>query len=181
MNAAIEAAHAGGAGRGFAVVAGEIRKLAESSCEQSKTISDVLKKIKGSIDKITASTAEVLHNFEAISEGVKTVTDQEANVRIAMEEQETGSKSILESIENLNEITGEVKESATGMLGGSREVIQESRTLEGLTAEIGNGIQEMASGVEQIDTVVNRVNEISVENKKQIDQLIMEVSRFKVT
>jgi methyl-accepting chemotaxis protein len=38
----------------------------------------------------------------------------------------------------------------------------------------------MASGAEQIDTAVNRVNDISVENKKQIEQLIMEVSRFKV-
>jgi methyl-accepting chemotaxis protein len=180
MNAAIEAAHAGESGKGFAVVADEIRKLAESSSEQSKTISDVLKKIKGSIDKITTSTAEVLRNFEAISQGVKTVTDQEANVRIAMEEQETGSRAILESIGNLNEITGEVKGSTTGMLGGSRKVIQESKTLESLTVEIGNGIQEMASGAEQIDTAVHAVNEISVENKKQIEQLITEVSRFKV-
>ncbi|MDR2417675.1 MAG: methyl-accepting chemotaxis protein [Treponema sp.] len=180
MNAAIEAAHAGEAGKGFAVVADEIRKLAESSSEQSKTISDVLKKIKGSIDKITSSTGDVLRNFEAISEGVKTVTDQEANVRSAMEEQGVGSKAILESIERLNEITGEVKRSAAGMLGGSREVIQKSKSLEGITAEIGDGMQEMASGTEQIDTAVHKVNDISMENKRQIEQLMNEVSRFKV-
>ena len=66
------------------------------------------------------------------------------------------------------------------MLGSSREVIQESRTLERLTAEIGNGMTEMASGAAQIDTAVNRVNDISVENKKQIELLMSEVGRFKV-
>ncbi|MDR1894130.1 MAG: methyl-accepting chemotaxis protein, partial [Spirochaetales bacterium] len=92
MNAAIEAAHAGEAGKGFAVVADEIRKLAENSGEQSKTISKVLKKIKDSIDKITKSTGSVLNKFEAIDSGVKTVSDQEENIRNAMEEQNEGSK-----------------------------------------------------------------------------------------
>jgi methyl-accepting chemotaxis protein len=180
MNAAIEAAHAGEAGKGFAVVADEIRKLAESSSEQSKTISTVLKKIKSSIDQITWSTTEVRLNFESINDGVKTVTDQETMVRNAMEEQGIGSKAILESIERLNEITGEVKESAQEMLHGSHEVIQEGKTLEGITSEIGDGMQEMASGAEQIATAVNRVNDISIENKNQIELLIHEVSRFKV-
>ncbi|MDR0722653.1 MAG: methyl-accepting chemotaxis protein [Treponema sp.] len=180
MNAAIEAAHAGEAGKGFAVVADEIRKLAESSSEQSKTISTILNKIKESINKITQATNVVLLNFEAISERVKTVTDQETTVRNAMKEQGIGSKAILESIERLNEITGEVKESAQGMLGGSHKVIQEGKRLEGITVEIGDGMQEIASGAEQIDTAVNRVNDISIENKKQIKTLMAEVSRFKV-
>jgi len=81
MNAAIEAAHAGETGKGFAVVADEIRKLAESSGEQSKTIGTVLKKIKGSIDKIKRSTENVLNKFEAIDSSVRTVAQQEENIR----------------------------------------------------------------------------------------------------
>jgi methyl-accepting chemotaxis protein len=58
MNAAIKAAHAGEAGKRLAVVSDEIRKLAESSSEQSKTVGAVLNNIKASIDKITLSTRE---------------------------------------------------------------------------------------------------------------------------
>jgi methyl-accepting chemotaxis protein len=95
MNAAIEAAHAGELGKGFAVVAEEIRKLAESSGEQSKTITAVLKKIKDSRTQIAKSTNEVLNRFEAIDQGVKIVSGQEAKVKDAMAEQGTGSQQIL--------------------------------------------------------------------------------------
>jgi methyl-accepting chemotaxis protein len=180
MNAAIEAAHAGEAGKGFAVVAGEIRKLAESSTEQSKTISSVLKKIKESIDKITISTDSVLNRFEAIDTGVKTVSDQESNIRNAMEEQGAGSKQILEAIGQLNSLTQQVKGGSEEMLIGSKEVIEESKNLEMVTMDITNSMNEMAVGAEQINVAVNRVNDLSYKNRDNITVLVNEVSRFKV-
>jgi methyl-accepting chemotaxis protein len=180
MNAAIEAAHAGEAGKGFAVVADEIRKLAESSGEQSKTISTVLKKIKDSIDKITQSTDQVLNKFEAIDGQVKTVSDQEENIRNAMEEQSAGSKQILEAIGYLNEATQMVKGSSAEMLEGGKQVIEESKSLEIATQEISNGMHEMATGADQINVAVNRVDTISGQNKESIEALVREVSKFKV-
>jgi methyl-accepting chemotaxis protein len=180
MNAAIEAAHAGEAGKGFAVVADEIRKLAESSSEQSKTISGVLKKIKDSIDKITKSTEEVLLKFEAISEGIRKVTNQETNVRSAMEEQGAGSKSMLESISSLNEVTNEVTGSARAMGDRSQDIIKESKALTVITKEISEGMREMTVKAEQMSGVVKRVDDISVYTKTQLETLIAEISRFKV-
>jgi methyl-accepting chemotaxis protein len=180
MNAAIEAAHAGEAGKGFAVVSDEIRKLAESSSEQSKTISGVLKKIKESIDRISRSTNEALDKFTAIDTGVKVVLDQEENIRNAMEEQGTGSKQILEAVGRMNEITGGVKKSSDEMNVGSKEIIATSRTLESITQEITNGMNEMVIGAEQITVAVNQVNEISGRNESDISDLIREVDKFKI-
>jgi methyl-accepting chemotaxis protein len=180
MNAAIEAAHAGEAGKGFAVVAGEIRKLAESSSKQSKIIAEVLSKIKHSIDKITESAEEVLNKFEAIDSGVRLVMNQEEQVRNAMEEQGIGSKQILESIAELNDITNTVKHGSEEMLTGSQEIAKESRNLEHATQEIANGMSEMALGADQINIAIHDVDSISRKNKETIDVLAQEVSRFKV-
>jgi len=180
MNAAIEAAHAGESGRGFAVVADEIRKLAESSGVQSKTISEVLKKIKSSIDKIMKSTDNVLLKFEAIDGGVKIVSEQEKSILNAMEEQAHGSKQVLQAIEQVSDITNQVKGGSHQMMEGSKEVIKESENLQSVTQEISGGMNEMAAGANQINGAITRVNDLSGKNRESIKALLAEVSRFKV-
>jgi len=180
MNAAIEAAHAGDAGRGFAVVADEIRKLAESSGEQSKIIGKVLKKIKESIEKISRSTDRVINRFETIDLGVRTVAEQEENIRNAMEEQSHGSKQILQSSGQVNDITQQVKAGSVEMFNGSKEVIQEAKNLERVTQEITGGMNEMALGAEEVNKAVLAVNELTGRTKENISSLAQAVLRFKV-
>lgn len=180
MNAAIEAAHAGDSGRGFAVVADEIRKLAESSSTQTKTISTVLKRIKDSIAIIIKYSEDVATKFNTIENEVKIVTEQEDGIRRAMEEQNEGSKQVLEAITILNEITQKVQASSIEMLTGSKQVSKEAVNMNMITQEISGGMNEMASGAEQMTVAVNAVNELSLENKVSIDSLINEVNKFKI-
>jgi methyl-accepting chemotaxis protein len=180
MNAAIEAAHAGEAGKGFAVVADEIRKLAENSSEQSSTISSVLKRIKESIDKISAGTGNVLAKFDIIEGHVKNVTEQTDDIRHAMDEQNEGSQLVLEAVGALNRLTQDVKQGSDAMLESSQQVVQESQNLEAVTAEITNGMNEMAIGAEQINKSTNQVNELSDKNKDSINVVVGEIAKFKV-
>jgi methyl-accepting chemotaxis protein len=98
-----------------------------------------------------------------------------------MEEQGAGSKQILESVSEVNEITRKVTSGSNEMLEGAREVIQESTNLEKSTQEITSGMSEMATGADHINMAVHHVNDISVKNREGIDVLIREVSKFKVS
>ena len=66
------------------------------------------------------------------------------------------------------------------MQEGAKEVILESENLEKVTQEITSGMNEMASGAEQINVAVTQVNDISIKNREGIATLIKEVSRFKI-
>jgi methyl-accepting chemotaxis protein len=46
--------------------------------------------------------------------------------------------------------------------------------------EITGGMNETAAGAEQINTAVHRVNELTGQNRENIDLLVREVSRFKI-
>jgi CheY-like chemotaxis protein len=182
MNAAIEAAHAGEAGKGFAVVAEEIRKLAESSGEQSKTTTAMLKKVKSSIDSITASSNEVLSRFEAIDTGVKTVSQHEQNILNAMEEQEVGGQQLLKSIARLKELSVSVENGSGEMMSTGDHLIAQTNDLIKNSNDTINGMNEMLNGaMHQIQTAVTHVEEMSTENSRNFEDLKQETNKFKVS
>jgi methyl-accepting chemotaxis protein len=181
MNAAIEAAHAGESGRGFAVVANEIRKLAESSGQQSKTTAGMLKKIKTSIDNITKSSNEVLARFGAIDTGVKTVTEHEQNIRNSMEEQEAGGKQMLESVSRLKDINISVKKGTEDMSNSGVELVNKTHNFIKISDKVVEGMNNIVNGaVKQIKIAVKHLNEMSTENNRNFGELKTETEKFKV-
>ena len=180
MNAAIEAAHAGEAGKGFAVVADEIRKLAEESSMQGKTITDTLKKLSDDINSLSESSKVVEEKFNAIFQLSENVRGMSAELTAAMREQENGSREVLAAIKNISSVTVEVKSGSEEMLVGGKGVANEMRKLDQLTALIKDSMNEMAAGVQQINNAVQEVNDLARKNKDSIEGLAEEVGKFKV-
>ena len=181
MNAAIEAAHAGEAGKGFAVVADEIRKLAEESSTQGKTITATLKTLSGEIETLSASSKTAGEKFNAIFNLSEQVKDMSSRLMEAMKEQENGSREVLGAIKTINAVTNEVQAGSGEMLRGGEGVAKEMRKLDDLTHVIADSMNEMASGAVQINNAVQEVNEITQKNKQSIENLANEVSKFKVS
>ena len=180
MNAAIEAAHAGEAGKGFAVVADEIRKLAEESAAQGKTITATLKTLGGEINTLSEASKRVEEKFNIIFNLSEQVKQMSNHLTESMREQEHGSKEVLVAIKSINSVTTEVEEGSNEMLKGGEVVAQEMHKLDDLAATITASMNEMADELGHINSAVQEVHSLTQKNKQSIENLAAEVSKFKV-
>ena len=180
MNAAIEAAHAGEAGKGFAVVADEIRKLSETSTDQSKTIGSELQKIQETIQDVVNVSNETNTAFAAIERSIAETSQIVEQIKGAMEEQQIGSKQIIDALKSMNNSTSEVHSASSEMTESNKHILSEIQKLQDATETMKGSIEEMHTGAEKINETGAALSTISGKVAENIKQIGSEIDLFKV-
>ncbi|MDR2536917.1 MAG: methyl-accepting chemotaxis protein [Treponema sp.] len=179
MNAAIEAAHAGSVGRGFAVVADEIRKLAENSAVQGKTINKSLSGLKTQIQNAIEFIEKSQAQFNQIVNKVEDVRDQEIVIRNAMTEQEAGSGQVLDATNHINTITNDVRASFKEIKTSSASIVKEAESLDKEMAEMSKDINRIMGDIEDIHNDFSRIHIDQDSNKEAVQRIHDKITEWR--
>jgi len=180
MNAAIEAAHAGVAGRGFAVVADEIRKLAETSAGQAKTIKTLLTGISGVADQTLVQSHATAESFRSILRDIRSVRSASQRIARKVEDQSAEDTRLSKEVERFLTIQLQMSQSIDAQVSQSHSVQQALHGLEQASSKISEAMLEQQLGMEMSTQSVTELMQSAQELTWVIQALQERMERFQI-
>ncbi|MEY7999697.1 methyl-accepting chemotaxis protein [Clostridium sp. Mt-5] len=174
LNATIEAVRAGEQGRGFAVVADEVRKLAEQSDNAASQISSIIEEIKSDIKSSFDSIYEVT-NY--VSEGVN-VTD---NAGKSLDEMFEVFKVNADHIQHIQNIVQQIDKNCEVVLAVTDKNQKMVHKTASDTEQISAASQEQNASIEEINSSIQVITQLSEETKQYIASAVMDKLMYEKT
>jgi methyl-accepting chemotaxis protein len=181
MNASIEAAHAGSAGKGFSVVANEIKKLAEQTGNNAKSITSVLLKMVNDIKNTINLNQVASESFTAIVKGVEEMAGAMQETKAGMNELALGSAEIVSAINSLSDAVVNIKTRSDEVNERTTTITMKMERLSELSLQTSQGMDEISKGSAGIAASMLEFNELGNENESNIIRLDNELRKFKTS
>ena len=145
LNAAIQAASAGGAGKGFAVVADEVQQLAESATNATRRIETL-------VQTIQADTYEAVVSMEA------TTSEVVGGARLA-EDAGTALEKIESVSKDLSTLIAGISEEAQAQSANATEISELMKGVQEVSMQASAGSTQTARSVEELAELVMQLSD----------------------
>ncbi len=156
LNAAIQAASAGGAGRGFAVVADEVQRLAERATNATRRIESLVQGIQNDTNEAVSSMETTTTQ---VVRGARTAED----AGTALNSIESVSKQLADLITEISNQSKDHSETAT-------KVARTMVTIRDISEQNRSGTSETAESVQQLAELVRSLSDSVADFKLPSDE-----------
>lgn len=186
LNASIEASRAGELGKGFSIVAGEVRKLANSSDEAGKSISNLISESVEQINSILKLSKDAKNEYENQTKYIENAGKAITTINSSMFNFINQQTSVNNDIENLFEYKDQLIKSISDITAVSTELAATSQVVASVSMEqnnqdelISNLFKKFNNYNVDLDKKFEKINvETKVKNKKKIGVICLEDQEF---